>query len=81
MLKIGIIVASTRPGRKAAAVAKWAHDILKRRQDADCEIVSSGKDPPLSLRSRLIVKESKKSWAVLSSELLREPGTLAYSAR
>ena len=39
MLKIGIIVGSTRPGRKAPAVAKWVHDILKARQDADFEIV------------------------------------------
>src|SRR5881392_3547174 len=39
MLKIGIIVGSTRPGRKAAAVAKWVHDILKSRKDAEFEIV------------------------------------------
>src|SRR5438445_2743901 len=39
MLKIGIIIGSTRPGRKAAAVAKWVHDILKSRKDAEFEIV------------------------------------------
>jgi NAD(P)H-dependent FMN reductase len=39
MLKIGIIVGSTRPGRKAGAVATWVHDILKRRKDAEFEIV------------------------------------------
>jgi NAD(P)H-dependent FMN reductase len=39
MLKVGIIVGSTRPGRKAAAVAKWAHDILKSRKDAEFEMV------------------------------------------
>ena len=39
MLKIGIIVGSTRPGRKAAAVAKWVHDLLKGRKDAEFEIV------------------------------------------
>src|SRR5579864_2367125 len=39
MLKIGIIVGSTRPGRKAGAVAKWAHDILKGRKDAEFEMV------------------------------------------
>jgi NAD(P)H-dependent FMN reductase len=39
MLKIGIIVGSTRPGRKAAAVAKWVHEILKSRKDAEFEIV------------------------------------------
>jgi NAD(P)H-dependent FMN reductase len=38
-LKIGIIVGSTRPGRKAAAVAKWLHEILKSRKDAEFEIV------------------------------------------
>jgi hypothetical protein len=39
MLKIGIIVGSTRPGRKAGSVAKWVHDILKSRQDAEFEVV------------------------------------------
>ena len=39
MLKVGIIVGSTRPGRKAAVVAKWAHDLLKSRNDAEFEIV------------------------------------------
>ena len=39
MLKVGIIVGSTRPGRKAAAVAKWAYDLLKSRKDAEFEIV------------------------------------------
>ena len=39
MLKIGIIVGSTRPGRKAPAVAKWAHELLKSRTDAAFEIV------------------------------------------
>jgi NAD(P)H-dependent FMN reductase len=39
MLKVGIIVGSTRPGRKAEAVAKWAYDLLKSRKDAEFEIV------------------------------------------
>ena len=39
MLKIGIIVGTTRPGRKAGAVAKWALDIAKARTDAAYEIV------------------------------------------
>src|SRR3984893_3439510 len=39
MLKIGIIVGGTRPGRKAGAVAKWVHDILKSRKDGEFEIV------------------------------------------
>jgi NAD(P)H-dependent FMN reductase len=39
MLKVGIIVGSTRPGRKAAAVAQWLHVLLKSRKDAEFEIV------------------------------------------
>jgi hypothetical protein len=33
MLKIGIVVGSTRPGRKAEHVATWVHDIAKRRDE------------------------------------------------
>jgi NAD(P)H-dependent FMN reductase len=39
MLKIAIIVGSTRPGRKADTVAKWVFDIAARRADASYEIV------------------------------------------
>ena len=37
MLKVGIIVGSTRPGRKAEAVARWVHEIARKRTDADFE--------------------------------------------
>ncbi len=39
MLRIGIIVGSTRPGRKAAAVANWVYAILKSRRDAEFEVI------------------------------------------
>ena len=39
MLRIGIIVGSTRPGRKAEAVARWVHELGARRTDAQFEIV------------------------------------------
>jgi NAD(P)H-dependent FMN reductase len=35
MLKIAIIVGSTRPGRKGEAIAKWAHEVARKRTDAD----------------------------------------------
>ena len=35
MLKIGIIIGSMRPGRKAPAVADWVYSILKSRKDAE----------------------------------------------
>ncbi len=39
MIKVAIIVGSTRPGRKAEAVAKWVHGIASKRSDASYEIV------------------------------------------
>jgi NAD(P)H-dependent FMN reductase len=39
MLRIGIIIGSTRPGRKAEAVARWVHELASKRADADFELV------------------------------------------
>jgi NAD(P)H-dependent FMN reductase len=39
MLRIAIIIGSTRPGRKAEAVAKWVYEIAQERGDAEFEIV------------------------------------------
>ena len=39
MLKVAIIVGSTRPCLKAEAVARWVHGIATERQDAQFEIV------------------------------------------
>jgi NAD(P)H-dependent FMN reductase len=39
MIKVAIIVGSTRPGRKAEAVARWVLEIAKKRSDADFELV------------------------------------------
>ena len=39
MIKIAIIIGSTRPGRKAEAVARWVHGIATKRSDAECELV------------------------------------------
>jgi NAD(P)H-dependent FMN reductase len=39
MIKVAIVVGSTRPGRKADAVAKWVHDIASKRGDAEYEVV------------------------------------------
>ena len=39
MLKVAIIIGSTRPGRKAEAVARWVYDIASKRSDAAFEIV------------------------------------------
>lgn len=39
MVKIGIIIGSTRPGRNGPAVAQWVYDIAKSRTDAEFELV------------------------------------------
>ena len=39
MIKVAIVVGSTRPGRKAEAVARWVHGIATKRTDADFELV------------------------------------------
>ena len=39
MLKIGIIVGTTRPGRRGPALANWILDIARKRNDATFEIV------------------------------------------
>lgn len=39
MIKIAVVVGSTRPGRKADAVAKWVHGIAAARGDAEYEVV------------------------------------------
>ena len=39
MLDIAIVIGSTRPGRKAEAVAQWVHGLASARNDARFELV------------------------------------------
>jgi NAD(P)H-dependent FMN reductase len=39
MLRVAIIVGSTRPGRKGEAVARWVYEIAGSRADAEFELV------------------------------------------
>ena len=45
MIRIAIIAGSTRPGRKAGAVAEWVLDVARDRHDADFEIVDLAAHP------------------------------------
>jgi NAD(P)H-dependent FMN reductase len=38
-IRVGIIIGSTRPGRKAEVVAKWFFGIAQKRTDAEFELV------------------------------------------
>jgi NAD(P)H-dependent FMN reductase len=39
MIKIAIILGSTRPNRNGEAVAKWVYEIAKKRSDAEFELL------------------------------------------
>lgn len=39
MIKLAVIIGSTRPGRNGEAVAKWVYDIASKRTDARFELV------------------------------------------
>jgi NAD(P)H-dependent FMN reductase len=39
MIKIAIILGSTRPGRNGEAVAKWVYEVAQKRSDAEFELV------------------------------------------
>lgn len=39
MIRIAIVIGSTRPGRLGEAVARWVHQIAGRRSDAEYELV------------------------------------------
>jgi NAD(P)H-dependent FMN reductase len=39
MIRIAIIIGSTRPGRNGEAVARWVYEIARQREDAEFEVV------------------------------------------
>jgi NAD(P)H-dependent FMN reductase len=69
MPKIGIIVGSTRPGRKADAVARWVHDAAVQRGDAEYALVDIADyglpllDEPLPPMTGRYTKSHTRAWA------------------
>ena len=69
MTKIAIIVGSTRPGRKAEAVARWVHELAKKRTDAEFELVDIAEfdlpllDEPVPPSMGQSSKPHTKAWA------------------
>src|SRR5919112_1262264 len=69
MLRVAVILGSTRPGRNGEAVAKWVHDVAKKRTDSEFEYVDI-KDYELPLLDEPIPpslgrysKDHTKAWA------------------
>jgi NAD(P)H-dependent FMN reductase len=69
MLKLAIIIGSTRPGRVGEAVGKWAFELAQRRQDAKFELVDVADfklpllDEPVPPSMGQYSKEHTKRWA------------------
>jgi NAD(P)H-dependent FMN reductase len=69
MLRIAIILGSTRPGRNGEAVAKWVYNIAKKRTDAEFEFVDIKDynlpllDEPLPPSLGKYSKDHTKVWA------------------
>jgi NAD(P)H-dependent FMN reductase len=69
MMRIAIIVGSTRPGRKAETVARWVHEIAQKRSDAEFEVVDIKDfslpllDEPMSPMMRQYAHEHTKRWS------------------
>lgn len=69
MIKLAIILGSTRPGRNGEAVAKWVHEIARKRTDAQVELIDL-KDQNLPLLDEPVPpsmgqysKPHTKAWA------------------
>ncbi|HEU4850983.1 MAG TPA: NAD(P)H-dependent oxidoreductase [Telluria sp.] len=69
MIRIAVIVGSTRPGRKALDVAQWVIEIAKLRNDAAYELVDIADynlpllDEPIPPSQGKYSKEHTKKWA------------------
>jgi NAD(P)H-dependent FMN reductase len=69
MLRVAIIIGSTRPGRKADAVAKWVYEIAQKRGDAEFELVDIKDfdlpllDEPMSPMMAQYTHEHTKKWS------------------
>jgi NAD(P)H-dependent FMN reductase len=69
MIKIGIIIGSTRPGRSAEAVAKWVYELASKRNDAEYELVDIKDfnlpllDEPIPASMGQYMHSHTKAWA------------------
>jgi len=69
MIKIGIIIGSTRPGRKGEAVANWVYEIAQRRSDAEFEVVDIKDfnlpllDEPMSPTTGQYTHQHTRTWS------------------
>ena len=76
MIKIAIIIGSTRPGRVGESVAKWVYDLSKGRKDAEFELVDIKDynlpilDEPQPAAMHQYSKEHTKVWSAKINQIL-----------
>jgi len=69
MLRIAVIIGSTRPGRVGESVAKWAYELAKKRTNAEFELLDIKDfnlpllDEPAPPSMGQYSKEHTKAWA------------------
>jgi NAD(P)H-dependent FMN reductase len=70
MLRIAIIIGSTRPGRKGDAVARWAYEIARRRTDVEFELLDIATfnlpvldEPVPAMSSEQYVHQHTRTWS------------------
>jgi NAD(P)H-dependent FMN reductase len=69
MVKIAIIIGSTRPGRKGAIIARWVNEIAQQRTDASFELVDIADyhlpllDEPMGAASGQYTKPHTQAWS------------------
>jgi NAD(P)H-dependent FMN reductase len=70
MLRIAIIIGSTRPGRKSDAVARWAYEIARRRTDVEFELLDIATfnlpvldEPVPAMSSEQYVHQHTRTWS------------------
>jgi NAD(P)H-dependent FMN reductase len=69
MLRIAIIVGTTRPGRKGEAIAKWAYEIARKRTDADFALLDLATfelpllDEPMPATSGSYSRPHTRTWS------------------
>lgn len=75
MINVGIIVGSTRPGRKAVTVGRWVREIASDRDDAHFELVDIESfnlpllDEPVPPSLGQYTKEHTKAWSAKIASL------------
>jgi NAD(P)H-dependent FMN reductase len=75
MLRIAIVIGSTRPGRKGEAVANRAYDIALRRSDAEFELLDMTDfnlpllDEPLPAASGQYSQPHTRTWSAKVASL------------